>query len=332
MPSAAEVKTHILGYMPPGAVRWMALDGATGAAASLWTAIAQAVKVYGFDVLDTLRSELHAREMVQRLSDWEAILHIPIDASLDPDKRRAKIIARRREFGSSSDPNILASARALTGPLTGDILEMTRSVLTAANWYELSSYPAIASSADTDIVIAAADNAPASQAGAQVTVRITHPSIEDLTLTIIAPDATQSSALPFGSGAVTDQDFRFYWKGAANKTITGNWTIRIADNGGAGGNVIDPAGDGITGLFVGGIGQTAFGGPQGLESAIFEWALVINEALVNAATYDRAAVIDLARRWNPAHCNGGVALYMTDGVLCALCDDPNAIADLCVAC
>lgn len=162
-------------------------------------------------------------------------------------------------------------------------------------------------------MIAAADNAPASQAGAQVTVRITHPSIEDLTLTIIAPDATQSSALPFGSGAVTDQDFRFYWKGAANKTITGNWTIRITDNGGAGGNVIDPAGDGITGLFVEGIGRATFGGADGLAANVFEWALRVNESLVDSATYDRAVCRELVRRWNPAHCRGYLVLVNLNG-------------------
>ena len=314
----------LLQLLPPGFRRWMALEQ-TDAIGKAWRAWASGFKRYGFDVLDQLRRELNALEMVDRIPSWEAIMGLSTGrvARFGTDSlRRAQIIARRREMGLPTEDNILGSFAALCGTTGIEVLEHSRSVLTAANWYELPSYPAIAASADTDLVIAAGDNAPASSMGAQVTVRITHPSIEDLTLLIIAPDASQSAVMSFGAGAVTGQDFRFYWAGAAGKTITGNWTIKITDNGGSGGTVDDPAADGVTGLFVEGIGRSP-GGFDGLAGNVFEWAVRIDEGAVPASTYSRDAARDIVRRWNPEHCRGYLVLKNLSGGDAGIWGDPT---------
>jgi len=228
------------------------------------------------------------------------------------EQRRAHVLTRHREHGASTRDNILASLVAMCGSTAVTLLEHRRSVLTAANWYELPSYPSIAGSANTDLSIACADNAPASRAGAQVTVRVTHASVEDLTLTIIAPDATQSSPMRFGSGSVTAQDFRFFWPGAAGKSITGNWTIRITNANATVGTVDDPAGDGITGLFVEGIGFGPYDG-EGRGANIFEWCALVDEAAAVSGIYDRAAVAAVIQRWNQVHGRGYLALKNLNG-------------------
>jgi len=307
----------VLQHLPPRFRRWMAIEATDTVGAAL-RALAMGFKRYGFDVLDQLRRELNALEMVDRIPDWEAIMGLSSGrvARFGTDSlRRAQIIARRRERGLPNEERILGSFAALCGAGGVEVLEHSRAALTAENWYEITSVAlpaAIASSADTELTFDCGDNAPAGRMGAQFRVKVTHPSVEDLSLKIYAPDTDSSASLSFGSGAVTGKVFVFYWPGAASKTITGTWRVVITDSGGAGGTIEDPAADGITGLFVEGIGRSA-AGFDGLGANIFEWAVRVDESAMPSSTYSRDAARDIVRRWNPEHCRGYLVLKNLNG-------------------
>lgn len=331
-----EVAALLKSLLPKGIERWMEIEEGDGGIGDLLLAMAAEANADGFAVVDRLALEANPHTSVQSLPEHEAA--IGVDRSKIAQygtnaARQAHLVSRWRERGTPTPSRILAAVQALTGPTAAELIETSRSILTAALWYNIPAaylnYP-ITASADTEIPIIAADNAPASNAGARFTVRITHPSIEDLYLIMYAPDGTASSRYYFGSGSVTGQDFVFYWPGASGLGISGAWRFVISDGGGAGGTIDDPAGDYINGLSVEGIGRTVFGGPEGLGSAIFDWAIAVNEAVASTATYDRTAVGDTVRRWNPTHTNGRLALYMTGGTLGATYDDPNALFDICV--
>jgi len=322
---------RMLQMVPPGYRAWLGLE-ADDEIGKMWLASAAGFARYGFDVLDQLRAELRATEMVERLPVWESTLGVTLGrvaryGSLA--QRRAQVIARRREGGTPTPEAISASIKAICGSFAVTILEHTRAKVTEVNWYDLGTWPALAGNADTDLVIRCADNAPASRAGAQVTVRVTHASVEDLSLKIIAPDASESPIFYFGSGAATAKDFRFAWPGAYGKTIDGDWTIRITNSNGTAGTVDNPAGDGISGLLVEGIGRGAHGA-DGLGARIFEWNALIDESVTTLLTYDRQAAWQAARRWNGSHMLGSIALKQTNGDTGAVCGDANCIAGMVV--
>lgn len=327
-----EVEGLLRSLFPEKTFDWLEAEEGDGGIGDLLLALAEELNADAFELIDQLMKEVNPATAEQSLPEREASMGL--DASRvalygDTASRQAQLIARWRERGTPTIDRVYAALVAVCGPTSVTILEHTRAQVSAVNWRDIAGLPlAIPSSADLDIPFTCGDNAPASRAGAQVTVRITHPSVEDLTLKIIAPDATESASMTFGSGAVVERDFRFFWPGAAGKTIDGTWTVRITDNGASGGTVEDPAADGVSGLLVEGIGRAA-NGADGLAAIIFEWSAVIDES-VGSSTYDRASVLAIVKRWNPAHERGGVALYQTDGVLGALGDDPNCIADLCV--
>ncbi len=269
---------------------------------------------------EKLRRELVPQTAVELLPDWEQLFNLSKSAvSLYGSTlaRQAQLVARWREFGPANPTIILAALQAVCGAGAVTILEHSRAVLTAENWYDFppASLPlTITASADSEIDVVCGDNAPASKAGARVTLRVTHPSVEDLYLTVYAPDGTASQRFYFGSGAVVSQDFAFRWKSAAGLDISGTWRIVISDGGGVGGTVEDPAGDGISGLFVEGLGRNQLTGAEGLAANIFEWSARVTESAV-ASTYDRNLVRELVRHWNPAHCRGYLVLSgVGDGV------------------
>ncbi len=329
MPSNAESKTLALQHMPPGAVRWMGLDGTATTVGKMWSAIAQAVKLYGYDVIETLRRELKARQMVERIPDWERILRIPTDTTRSYDQRRAEIISRRREFGASSLPDVLGALHALCGPTAVTMLEHTRAAVRSVNTHSFG--PITATAGNTGFAtLTIGDNAGASLAGVQLKLNISTGDAGQFLVMLTAPDA-QELAIPSTIGSRTvpaptpnGADRIFFWPEFAGGQVDGTWTITV-DN--TGGGVTDVQVD-TADLFVGGIGRATSGAP-GLEGIIFEWSAVIDEAAVGDG-YDRAVAIRLASRWNPAHCDGGVALYQSDAGLTALGDDSNCIGDLCI--
>ena len=312
----------LLQLAPPRFRRWMGTETSDATGKAL-RALAQGFKAYGYDVLDQLRRELHAQEMVERLPAWEGLLGLTnsrVARFGTLSQRRAQIIARRRERGTPTKAAVTASLAAFGAP-GAEFIEHGRASLKGINTRGFGTTTATVGNTAT-ITQVVGDNAPASSMGAQLIYNITGTQgAFDVTLT--APDARAKTwrSLVIADGA----DHVLFWPEYAGGPISGTWTLQIDNSiGGVADVQVDRAD-----LFIEGIGRAA-SGAEGYGALIFEWSAAINEGTVDATKYDRAAAIATAERWDQAHTRGGVALYQTDGSLSALGDDDNCIGDLVV--
>jgi len=322
-----QVKAWLIGLLPEGFTDWWDFSPGADADKILETA-ADGFKNHLLDDVDAVQQDVDLLRLTSvGIAAWEGALGLePLGTNA---KRLSAITSKLRECGASTEPNIKASFTALLGS-EPTLIRHTRAVMNELNWRDFSGLPvAIAASADSELNVVLRDNAPVGRAGARVTLRVTHPSIEDLTLKLYAPDGSSSEVFSFGAGSVTTQDFVFRWLGAAGKDISGTWRVVITDSGSSGGSVDDPAGDTVSGLLVEGIGRAA-SGADGYGGRCFEWSVVYNPVTM-ASKATAAEAQALARRWSQAHTDGGVAVIQSDTVLAALSDDTYCIADQCVA-
>lgn len=247
-----------------------------------------------------------------------AIAHYGSDVA-----RRAQMLSRLRERGTPRIAFIKAALAAVCG-YAPDIIEHSRAAVTQANKVALPT-GIVGPLSSVNFTMHLADNAPASLAGAQLAMAldIVDPSVIAITLTPPSGPVLfiDPARWPAATMRITP------WPDYAGRSITGTWTLTIGNGDVANSVEVKPGGY----LLVEGIGRDAQG-RDGLGARIFEWSAAIDESRITPATYDREVVIGIVRRFNPAHELGGVALYQTDGTLCALADDPNCIDDLCVAC
>lgn len=244
-------------------------------------------------------------------------------------RRIAAIVSKLRESGASTRTNILASAQVLTGQ-TLAIIEHTRASKCTDNTYHINGAPAtIPASGFVDLLIPVADNAPVSDAGAQVVVSITHPQSSGLSFRLTAPDGFSVSWGSYLTGSITDTALAFGSPLFAGHLTTGAWTLRVTDASGNAGAVVAGSFDG---LFVEGVGRDVITGADGLGARVFEWSLRFDPTATGSAGLATVGeVVDLARRWNPAHALGGVTLIQSDAGTTALVEDTFCLADLCTA-
>lgn len=318
------VREMLIACMPPGARELYDLGNRASDVSKWVDAVAAAVKTYATDVADTLRRELLPSTADELLLAWERGLGVDMSRIAQAgtaSQRTAQVISRLREFGAATPDNIYAAMVALCGPTAVTIVEHSRAAVSALNTHSLGILTAPIGMTATG-TLAIGDNAPASQMGAQLVYNISTGTQGQFQLTLTAPDAQsktwQSEILVDGA------DHVLFWPDFAGGTIDGTWTIQVDNTlGGAAEVQVDRAD-----IFAEGIGR-ATSGAEGLGSPIFEWSALVNEAVVGDG-YSRDAAQALVRRWNPAHCTGGLALYQTDGGATALSDDTNCIADLCI--
>lgn len=321
----------LLSFLPPGSERWMALDPDKGdAMGGLFLALAGAFKQYGTDVLDMLRTELDWNQMSARLPDWEAILSLAQSRAAlygTMAARRAQVISRRREFGLSTPANIQNALAPVAG-YSPTVIEASRAAVRAANTYPIGG-GAIPNPGTLALTATAADNAPASAMGAQVTLRVNHATPGDLTFRLTGPDGTIKTwpVNALGTAALSGGiDNILYGKEFAGKQITGAWTFEIINAGATAGSIVVVAANGV---FVEGVGR-AVNGADGRAAAMFEWNSSIDPALVNADTYSLASATTIVTRWNPAHAIGFAVTKMSGGAAVAIYDDTNAIENNCI--
>lgn len=286
--------------------------------------------------IDALRIELNPATASQKLPDWETTLALGasrIAVLGSQAQRQAQIVARLRESGASTLANIEAALRAVVGPVPGalTIIEHSRAAIDEANVYSASA-KVVAALGTTSWSWTGADNAVASRAGARVRLWVPASNTVVGTFTLAAGALTAVVPVFFFGGGSGDWLY-LYAPTFAGGVIDGTpITLTFVESGNVGCTLGGVHGGVTSGLIWEGIGVDLATGAQGRGALVFEWSAVINEALVLASTYSRELVMQIVRRWNPAHANGGVALVQADGTLCALCDDPNALADLAVAC
>ncbi len=325
--STAQVKILLLALLPKGFTSWFDFSSGSfgdriveGAAEQFALRIAA-----NTDVVDANNNPQTLTTV--GLVDWEAALGLagtPTATFGSTSARQAAVISRLREFGASSIPNIQAALAPILG-YSPTIIETSRAALTAINAEDFGA--TIAASSTTTLSIVAGDNAPCSKAGARVVLFFNFPAPADLTWTLVGPDGTTVTwpNTIFGTAAIPSAGYSHTLFGPqfSGKLVDGTWTLSVV-NAGAHTGIIAPD----SYLIAEGIGRNRFGA-EGRAAQIFMWSAKIDESAVGP-NYNRAAAIEIASRWNPAHCDGGVALVQTDGGLGALCGDANCVAGLCV--
>lgn len=337
--TTVEARALLLALLPDGYDRWFDLrapdpskPGDTGSDA--WRIVDGAAEQLALRVFTPAeQAALDANPTTMGaigLAAWESALGLTasrIATQGTTTQRAAQVIARLREYGLPTLANIKAALAAIAGYVP-TILEHDRATLTTANTRVFLGLPVtIPASASVEVDVFVPDNGWCSRMGAQLLVTITHPQVQSLVASLISPDGRLATWTSLGTGSVTSQRYVLSAVAFAGGAAGGLWRAFIFDGSGNAGTWVAGAGDGI---FVEGVNRSP-SGADGYGSRIFEWSAMINESLVAASSYDRAAVIQTSRRWNPAFCDGGVALVQTDGTIGALCDDPNCLADLCVA-
>ena len=318
------MRATLRSLFPPGDEDLFAWENPQSWVARELEAITTAVRVHGADAVDRLRAEFRPHTAVEKLPDWERLFGLSESRGArygSLEGRRSQIVARWREHGASTLDNIQAALAAVLGYVP-EVREHGRAFFTARNTAPVPATPVtIAANADTSVVIAVADNAPASRAGARLTVSLTTAAAEDLDVQLEGPDGTTVSwPAPFGSGAVAGAAFVLYAPAFAEKRVDGAWTLTITNRGAQ----VGALGTGSA-LLVEGIGRGA-AGSEGRAANLFAWTVLVDPAqLASAADVDFAR--QLVARWNPGHCRGYLAVKATGGSPYAVFSDPNSRFD-----
>lgn len=322
------MRATLRSLFPPGDEDLFAWDNPTSWVARELEAIASAVRVLGVDAVDRLRTELRPHTATEKVPDWERVFSLATSRGAlygDLAQRRNQIVARWREHGASTLANIRASLVPLCG-YAPEVLEQERSARSLANRVDLPGAPiTVAANASTSVVVAVADNAPASQAGAQLLLVLSIDTLEDLDVELVAPDATTVSwTRPFGSGVASFKVFVLYAPAMAGARVDGAWTLTITNNGGNVGTISSGSA-----MLVEGIGIDEITRAEGYAAPIFYWSVLVNQwdPSFAASTFDRRLATEIVQHWNPAHCRGWLAMYNSQGGRYMACDDSATPAD-----
>lgn len=336
-PTAAQVRQWILSLLPGGADKIYSLQEGDGGTGDYFGAIAAAVKAYGTDLITTLRNEVNPATATGKLDEWEAALALSSTTAAQGGTtatRQAQVVAALRGGGTVTIAALQAAVQPFVlYPDSRDILiiECPRATLTALHTYAITG-GAIPNSGSLVTSATVADQTYVSQAGPMLTLEITHGAIETVSVQLADPDGgTYSWDLSdYGSGAVTNHVYNL-WAHPTDDTVTvgGGWILTVTDTAGGGGTLVTGAN---TNLFVEGVGRVDFTDLQGLGSQQFVWVVAVNAALATVSPIDVSAIRAALSRMTLGHTQCFVVQYMTGGGLCAVVDDPNAIANGCVAC
>jgi hypothetical protein len=177
------------------------------------------------------------------------------------------------------------------------------------------------------------DNGSVSSAGVWVTFTVTHPHVEDLGIALVNhsdSDNKIAGTWTSDTGSVTGRTYKVKWAAADagdaffGVSMRAPWSFRVINTDGSTGTVTDVS------IFVEGIGRET-GGAEGYGSAIFEVAFLFDPATAPAG-YDLGAARMTLARFTPAHVKAYLALKMSDGTICAIVDDADAVCDSCLCC
>jgi len=323
----ANVKALLLSLLPRGTTDWM--DFSEGSDLDrLFEGLAVEANRDGYATVDNLvaNSSPATSTVPGNLPEWEAALQQAVTSASGTGQREDAIVARLRESGASTIPNIKAALSLVVG-YEPAILEHERSWLTTQHTYPISNSPvAIAAGpfvSSFGYVNGVTDNAPISQAGARLSMTITHPAIEDLEIHLTCPDGGTVGFASLGTGPIVGKEFLLYAPTLQGHSADGQWVVSILNNGGDAGSLSSGA------VTVEGIGRNALSGAEGKGSAIFEWAALIDPALAST-TADLALARKLVSHWNPAHCRGYLAVVPGIGGVGGVFDDPTSVFNGCV--
>lgn len=286
-------------------------------------AIAKLIKKYGFDIIDTVRTEFDPSLCVQKLPDWEGALGIGNDKRVNitspaNSTRQASIVSKLREYGGSTLNNI----RSIVGPIldyadnsTLTIIECNRSTLTSNHNYIKNVEASIPASGTVTQTIWVPDSGVVSDAGVRIQLILDHAGTGNLQVSLSSPPTTSTTVTWSVTAGNKDSQYTYYYsKDFVGVPIMGTWTLKIVNDEAA-----------TTGslyfwyLFVEGIGVDGLGGNA------YEWGVYADSAKVGAGADYRAAWKAI-QRINPAYAIG----YLIKSINPIPDDNSASIPDQCI--
>lgn len=314
--SIADVRELFLQLWPPG--RLYDWRNPVSKIARFVDGCAEALKTFGYDVIDRLHREISPSRCLDNIPDWEKALalsssYTALNGTIE--QRRAGIIAKLREFGAFTLPN----AQAILAPLLGyadagklQMLEVDRDAMRAAHTYTNATPQTgtyfVASPVQVN------DGGTLSSAGAQVTVQL--PAVPSplfpLTFYLLAPNGKYTSWTTTQLGQPSAQ-YQLYDHTLVGVPCTGTWTFYVVAS-----SFAAPVALSSWSLFVEGVG------PAGLGGDIVDWGGYADPALMGSSGVppDLKATQTAIERIEHAHTKGYLILSMT-----AIPDLPTTLPD-----
>ncbi len=272
----ADVVDLLLQLFPQGFSKWTSVRFTSSNVYKLIAGVADSLKTYGFDLIDTFRQEMNPATSIQKLSDFETALGLTTTfaaVSGTNAQRQNGVIAKFRESGAFTVFNTRSILGAILGyadPSQVSVMETSRASLKTAHTYAGAAISIPASNSASGIV-ALGDGGTVSAAGVQLVVTVTHATAANLSFKLQSPSGG-SVTWPAGTitGNVSGLAVYLYAKSFAGTGTQGTWTLTIT-NAGAG------TGSATWTEFVEGIGPgMATGG------AIFDWGVYADPTKTNS--------------------------------------------------
>lgn len=293
-----------------------------------------ALKTYGSDVIDTLRTEINPGTCIQKIPDWESALGLddtPIAKFGTTAQRRSAIIAKLRESGSSSLDDIRAVVQPYFNyahPEQIEIIEMPRSTLTLKHTYAGAGALVCAAFDSAESIATIADDPMVSPAGATIVFSWTGVIDDSTQVALYSPNFGYQKtwgAEYFDRGAVAGDvvTVRCPEAGRLNTLILGDWKLTLQTGPEA--MTIDAWVIFVEGLYYTRDNTYAITG-QGLGAAMFEWTVIADMDKLGTG-YDLGGAFRALRRTQPAHTRGYLAVKPSGGGSVMIYDLATSIFD-----
>jgi len=297
-----EVRGLLVSLLPPGASDFYDIENADASIYKFFAGLADSFKLYGFDVIDLIRTEFMPSTCVQKLPDWEAALGLAgslTAATGSNSARQAAIMAKLRESGASTLDNVRATIAPLLGyadPADLVIYEPSRAAQKAAHSYGESGMSVSFTTSAAVRSLGLHDGGWLSAASVQLSLTLTHSDMSLVTVVLTAPSGATITWTSFATGSASSTTYVLYGLGSSavstttdglvGESMPGDWSVSVSASSGTGTLI-------AWSLFAEGIG-----GKRGLGESMFEWAVYADPLLVNSPDY--VAVRAALQRIKPA--------------------------------
>lgn len=268
-----EVQDRIIASLPRDVDKVYDLTP-TGDYYKYFRAMAMLLKVYGFDLIDTVRLEIVPYLSRYKLPDWERIFGLATSFVAKRGtipQRQAQVLGSWR--GAAGQGSTFEIVRATLAPLLGyenaadlQVIETSQSLLRTQHSLNGIEVTAPTGGTTSGTILVTNDGGIVSQAGIRLMPDQTVGTYP-VTYTLTAPDGVTTK-----SWTLAERNEYLYGKEFAGADVYGAWTFSVTNN--TGGTVIV---DGQ--LFVEGIGVG-----QETGGAIFHWGIYADPALMGVVT------------------------------------------------
>lgn len=272
-----EAREYLVSLLPPGIEDLWDLEPG-GDFYELFDGLGQLLRVYGFNLLDTLRREIFPDQVIDKLSDWEIFLGISkffIARFGAIAQRQQAVVSKIRERGAFNDATIQSVIAPLLGYFSTTSLEVLRASKTdlrLAHTYSSAALWTIPDATTQMQKVEVLDGGIISKAGARLILELGGAGPYTFTAKLQTPGGAKSKTWTVTTTAGAALQV-FYAPELADANITGNWKLTITNA--SGGNL--PI---IWSVFVEGIARD-----QETGGATWHWGVYADPAHVGEAGF-----------------------------------------------